>query len=63
MITTHSPEILKYCELNDIYFISRDKHGFSNISKPIENDIVKPFIEELGIDEVFVDDYLGLGNE
>lgn len=63
VITTHSPEILKFCELNDIFLISRNKNGFSNISKPIDNDIVRPFIEELGIDEVFVDNYLGLGNE
>jgi AAA15 family ATPase/GTPase len=63
VITTHSPEILKYCELNDIFLISRNKNGFSNISKPIDNDTVRPFIEELGIDEVFVDNYLGLGNE
>lgn len=63
IITTHSPEILKFCELNDIFLISRNKNGFSNITKPIDNDAVRPFIEELGIDEVFVDNYLGLGNE
>ena len=30
IITTHSPEILDYCELNDVYLISRDNNGFFN---------------------------------
>ena len=63
IITTHSPQMLKYIELSDIYFISRDDSGFSTISKPEDNEIIKPFIEELGIDEVFIDNYLGLGND
>lgn len=63
IITTHSPEILKCVDLKDIYLISRDLDGFSVISKPINNEIIKPFIEELGIDEVFIDDYLGLSDE
>ena len=60
IITTHSPELLKYAELENILFISRDENGFSNVKRVIDNDIVKPFIEELGIDSVFVNDYLGL---
>ena len=60
IITTHSPELLKYSELEDILFISRDEKGFSDIKRIIDNDVVKPFIDELGIDSVFVNDYLGL---
>ena len=60
ILTTHSPELLKYSELEDILFISRDENGFSNIKRVIENNVVKPFIEELGVDSVFVNDYLGL---
>ena len=52
IITTHSPELLKYSELNNILFISRDRNGFSNIKKVMDNDVIKPFIEELGIDSV-----------
>ena len=63
ILTTHSPEMLKYFELDNIHFISRDLEGFSVITKPIDNELVKPFIEELGIDEVFIDNYLGLGND
>ena len=62
-VTTHSPEILKYMDLNNIFFISKDDSGFSRISKPADNETIVPFIEELGIDEIFVDNYLGLGNE
>jgi len=62
-VTTHSPEILKYMDLNNVLFISKDSDGFSKITKPIDNEILMPFIEELGIDEIFVDNYLGLGNE
>ena len=60
IITTHNPEVLKHVDLEDILFISRNNNGFSNISKLNENDSLKPFIEELGIDYVFVNDYLGL---
>ena len=60
IITTHSSELLKYSELEDILFISRDDNGFSDIKRVIDNDLVKPFIEELGVDSVFVNDYLGL---
>jgi len=57
-VTTHSPEILKYMNLNDVLFISKDEGGFSKISKPINNETLAPFIEELGIDKIFIDNYL-----
>ena len=63
IITTHNPELLKHIDLENIYFISRNRDGFSTITKPINNEIVKPFIDDLGIDEVFIDNYLGIGNE
>ena len=63
IITTHSPEILNCCELEDIHLISRDDGGFSKVSKPVDNKEVKVFIDELGIGQVFVDDYLEFGNE
>ena len=57
-VTTHSPEILKYMNLKDVLFISKDGEGFSKISRPINNETIAPFIEELGIDKIFVDNYL-----
>ncbi|MDR2624425.1 MAG: AAA family ATPase [Methanobrevibacter sp.] len=62
IITTHNPEVLKYVDDNNIYLISRDKEGFSNISKPVDNEELKSFLdEELGIEDLFIDDLLDLG--
>ena len=63
IITTHSPEILNFCELNDIHLISRNNNGFSKVSKPADNKEIKVFIDELGIGQIFVDGYLEFGNE
>ncbi len=59
IFTTHSPELLDYCDLEDICLISRDSEGFSTVSKPSNNKIVKQFMEELSIGEIFVDGYWG----
>ena len=61
IVTTHSPEILKFMKLDNIYLISKDDNEFTVISKPANNKVLKPFIEELGIDEIFVDNYLEWG--
>ena len=58
-------------ETDEIYYLKVAIPGISKEDVEIEvgdNDIVitttfKPFIEELGIDEVFIDNYLGLGND
>jgi len=62
IITTHNPKVLKYVDNNNIYLISRDKEGFSNISKPADNKEIKSFLdEELGIEDLFRDDLLDFG--
>ena len=48
-------------KLDNIYLISKDDNEFTVISKPANNKVLKPFIEELGIDEIFVDNYLEWG--
>ena len=63
IITTHSPEILNWCDLEDIHLITRNNDGFSKFTKPVDNEDVREFIDELGIGQVFVDDYLEFGNE
>lgn len=63
IITTHSPEILKYMDLKNTYFISKGSDGCSKISRPFDNESLKPFIEEFGIDEVFIDNYMELNDE
>lgn len=59
-ITTHNPELIKYAELESIYFASRDKNGFTHLTKPIQNEKVNIFLSnELGIDELFISNLLG----
>ncbi len=59
IITTHSPEILKHTQLNDLLLVSRDNQGFANICKPIEQEMVTAFLEnELGIDQLFTQNLL-----
>lgn len=58
--TTHNPEMLKYINPENIYFISRDNNGYSTITKPLEEEDLKPLIEEIGIEELFIDDILGV---
>lgn len=55
IITTHSPEILNNCNLDDIIFISRNNDGFSILSEPADNKDVKEFIKELSIGELFIE--------
>ena len=45
IITTHSPEILKHTQLNDLLLVSRDNQGFAHITKPIEQEMVNAFLE------------------
>jgi len=60
ILTTHSPEILKYAGMNHIYFISRDEKFFSTVFKPAEKEEVKSFLElDIGIDELYIDNLLG----
>lgn len=61
IVTTHNPEIVKYADLGDILFVSRDKEGFSTISRPADKEEVKIFLKnEIGIDELFVQNLLGV---
>ena len=54
IITIHNWELLKHVTLDNVFFISRNKDGFSDINKSIDNEVVKPFIDDLGIDRVFL---------
>jgi len=59
IVTTHNPEMIKYAELEDILFVSRNTDGFSNISRPSEKESVRTFIENnLNIEELFTEDLL-----
>jgi predicted ATPase len=61
MVTTHSTEVVKHALLADILLISRDSDGFSVISRPGDKEEVRTFLEnEIGIEELYVQNLLGL---
>lgn len=60
IITTHNPELLKHCPLEAIIFAKRQLDGFTTIIYPDSSDNVKIFLDnELGIDDLFIQDLLG----
>lgn len=60
VVTTHNPEIVKYAGLDNILLISRDKKGFSTVSRPVDRKEVKVFLEnEIGVEELYVQNLLG----
>lgn len=62
LATTHNPEMVKHAGLENILLISRDKNGFSRVTKPADSEHVKIFLEnDLGVEDLFIDDLLGVG--
>jgi len=58
-ITTHNPMFIRYGDIKDILLVSRNDKGYSEISKPIDKEEVKIFLNNnLGIDELFVNNLL-----
>jgi len=58
-ITTHNPEVIRHVDLDDVYLVSRDADGFSQVSKPAEKREVRTFLEnDLGVDDLFVQNLL-----
>ncbi len=54
------PEMVKYAGIENIYLVTRDSKGFSNIVKPENNNDVKEFIKnEMEITELYVQNLLG----
>ncbi|MGY4688173.1 AAA family ATPase, partial [Petrotoga sp. DB-2] len=59
IVTTHNPEMVRHTDLESILLISRDKEGFSTISRPFEKEEVKTFLKnEIGIEELYVQNLL-----
>ena len=62
LITTHNPEFVRLAGVENLLLVSRDKRGFSKVTRPVESDIVKTFLsDEIGIDDLFVDGFLTMG--
>ncbi|MFZ8801560.1 MAG: AAA family ATPase [Candidatus Calescibacterium sp.] len=61
LVSTHNPEIVKLADLENLLLISRDKEGFSIISRPSGKENVKTFLKnEIGIEELYVQNLLEL---
>jgi predicted ATPase len=59
IITTHNPEVVKYADITHLLFMYRDENGFSRISRPVEKEEVKTFLEnDIGIEELYVQNLL-----
>jgi predicted ATPase len=62
IVTTHNPELVKHARLEDLLLVHRDADGFSRVSRPAENEELKVFLEnDLGVDELYVQNLLGVG--
>jgi predicted ATPase len=63
IVTTHSPEIVKHTDLENLLFVSRDERGFSVISKPANEKEIRTFLDnEIGIEDLYVQNLLGNKN-
>ncbi len=61
LVTTHNPEMVRHVALEDILLISRDRDGFSAISRPATKAEIRRFLEdEIGIEELFIQNLLGI---
>lgn len=59
IITTHSPELIKYSRIEDLLIIERDRDGASKVSGVSDKSSVKAFLKDnIGIEELFVDGIL-----
>jgi len=61
IITTHTPEIIKYTERKNLLLAHRSNVGFTSIEKPDENEHIQAFLKnDIGIDELFIQNLLGV---
>jgi len=59
IVITHNPEVVKHADIGDVLLVSRNREGFSTISRPAEQDDVKVFLKnEMGLEELFVQNLL-----
>ncbi|MGI6168942.1 MAG: AAA family ATPase [Christensenellales bacterium] len=60
LITTHSQEFVKHTELSSLLFVQRSDEGFTQTSKPADNETVRAFLQSaLGAEDLFLQDLLG----
>ncbi len=55
IVTTHNPEFVKYSNIEELLFVSRDENGFSTINRLKDREDIAAFLKnETGIDELYV---------
>ena len=60
IVTTHSPEIIRYTDINNILTVRRDDDGNSEIVRPGDQKDVKDFLKnDMDIEELYVQNLLG----
>jgi predicted ATPase len=59
IVSTHSPEIVRYVEPSQLILISRDADGSSHANRPADKAQVQQFLhDEIGMDELYVQNLL-----
>lgn len=61
LFTTHNPETVRHLPAESLLLVSRDKEGFSTITRPLDSQQVRYFLQdEFGMDELFVHGQIGV---
>ena len=58
IVTTHHPEVVKYGGMESLLLLRRDRAGYSVISRASERAELEVFLENMGIDELYVQNLL-----
>lgn len=59
IVTTHNPELVRQAGIENLRLVSRDKNGFSNVTRPAEKPEIKSFLEnEIGVEELYAKNLL-----
>lgn len=60
IVTTHNPEIVKHVDFEDLFLVSRDENGFSNVSRPAEKEELLTFFQnDIGVEDLYIQNLLG----
>lgn len=60
LVTTHNPQLIKHVKIDDMIFIKRNEFGFTEGKRVNDIEDIGNFLdEEIGIDELYIDDIIG----
>jgi predicted ATPase len=59
IVTTHNPELVRQAGIENLLLVTRDKNGFSNVTKPADKQEIRQFLQnEIGIEELYAKNLL-----